>query len=151
MLTTGAVGRLLHGVGGEDTEDDRHVDGVGIELAEVDGDRLAEVVEVGRLALDDTADGEDRVELLCLEHSVAAIDELEASWHILHEDILLLHAILFERVDGALGHTIRDLIIPLGDDEGDSLAGRVRDGRGVVVAEIGCRHMVYTLLVLLKS
>ena len=66
MLTTGAVGRLLHGVGGEDTEDDRHVDGVGIELAEVDGNRLTEVVEVGCLALDDTADGEDRVELLRL-------------------------------------------------------------------------------------
>ena len=66
-----------------------------------------------RIALDDAADDDHGIHALLFHDSRSPESQLDRSRHVDDVDIILLHPVLNERVDGSLRHGVRDLAIPI--------------------------------------
>lgn len=90
---------LLFGKDGEDAVDHRNL-AFDIELYEALGCAGTDVVEVGRVAFDDTSEGNNGIDVSILGHSGATVDEFEASWHPAYADALFAYSSSLESLDG---------------------------------------------------
>ena len=92
VFSAGTVEGLLHGVGGQDTEDD----GTFVFKSHV-GDALrhslADELEVACFALDNASDADDGVGILVAEHHVGCRGELECAGHMAYQDVFFFYAV----------------------------------------------------------
>ena len=131
---------LLQVVGGEQTVDDGNLT-LGVEACDAVGDSLADVVEVRRLAFDDTPEDDDGIVAAVQTHLVGAVDELERTRYGLHVDVLGQGAMLFERRDTSFKECSGDLGILLSYDDAEAHVASIGDFREVVFGKVAqCSH-----------
>ena len=123
----GAVEGLLLVVDGEDAEDYGDV-AVGVERGNALSDRLADVVEVGRVAANHATDGDDGIHIAALGHEGGAIDEFETAGHAAHGDARGAHAVSGERIDGTFEQAVGDLIVPFAHNDAHAHIGGIGNG-----------------------
>jgi hypothetical protein len=123
--------RLLHGVGGQQPERDRHVV-LGARVGDSARRLAGDEVEVRRLAAHDGAHGDDGVVALAGEHATHRGGQLPRARDPHDVDVLDAGPVARERVDRALGELLRHgLVEAAGDDrEAASLAAGRADELG---------------------
>lgn len=125
---------LFHRVDGEQAVDDGDL-ALGVEGGETLCGALADVVEVGRIAADYAADGNDGIYIAALGHEGSAIDEFETAGHAAHRDAGGAHAVGSEGFNGTFKEAVGNLVIPFANDEAHTHIGGIGNG-GNVFAEI---------------
>ena len=66
-----------------------------------------------RIALDDTADDDDSVRFFAVHHHACSVGQFDCSGHMRDGDIVLIHAVLEERLTRTFRHRKRDVAIPI--------------------------------------
>lgn len=99
--TACAIQGLLMRIDREDTVDNGHIFG-GVEVRQTLGCPLADVVEVRRVATDDTAQNDDSIDMAIVHHLRRAKDEFKTTGDLTHMDTAVFGPILSERSDCAL-------------------------------------------------
>lgn len=106
LYESGSGLSLLVGETGQHSEDDRNA-GLEVELHQLVGHRVADVLEVHGGALDEHTNGDHRIKrlaqcLLLVEEELRAVRQLEQAWDRLHHDVLLLDAKFLQSGHGAV-------------------------------------------------
>ena len=112
---------LLHRFGRQDAEDDgcrsrAEASDSHVQLGYTEGHALTDVVEVGGVPTDDTADSDDGIHTV-VQQARRCIDELEGPWYT--EDSDLLYLLLAEHFESALEQGFSDVVVPLRYSDAD--------------------------------
>ena len=112
---------LLHRFGRQDAEDDgcrsrAEASDSHVQLGYTEGHALTDVVEVGGVPTDDTANSDDGIHSV-VQQARRSIDELKGSRYT--EDGDLLHLLLAEHLKSALEQGFSDVVVPLRYSDAD--------------------------------
>lgn len=86
MFPSCPVGSLLHGIGGEDPEDEGNIVGK-IEFRNAVGHSLAYIIEMGGFALHHTSKANYRIDLSGLGQHVSPVGKFKTAGHPMHLDV----------------------------------------------------------------
>ena len=118
---------------GEESENDGDV-ALGVDAGDAFGHALADVVEVGCVALDDAAEDDDAVHVAELGQLGSGVDEFEATGHALYGDVLQGDTLCGEFFERAVEELVGDVVVPLGDYDAEAHFAGIGDG----LALVGC-------------
>ena len=108
---------------------------MGIEVGQPLCSALADVVEMGRVAADHAAYGDDGIHIAALSHEGCAIDEFETAGDAAHGNARGADAVSGERIDGTFEQAVGDLVVPFANNDAYAHIGGIGNG-GNIFAEI---------------
>src|ERR1044072_7513558 len=124
VLCAGALQRLLYVVGGENAEADGNFV-IAHRGADAAGHRIADVIEMRRVAANHRAQTDKAVIFSTAGQTVGDQRNFESAWNPHHRDVLVIAAVAFQAVHGAIEEFLRDEMIVAAHDDADLQTPRI--------------------------